>query len=112
MQVQYTNKTVEKQCRSLKQAKKDFSDKVAQKLHKLVNFIESADNLASVIAFPTYHFHDLKGKRDGQYALDIDGRRGSYRLIVCFHDVDKETVFSSASTIEIIQIEEVSKHYD
>ena len=46
MQVQYTNKTVEKQCTSLKQAKKDFSDKIAKKLLKLVNFIESADNLA------------------------------------------------------------------
>ena len=86
MQIQYNNKTVEKQCTNLRIAKKDFSDKVAQKLHKLVNFIESADNLASVIAFPTYHFHDLKGDREGEYALDIDGRRGSYRLIVCFDD--------------------------
>ena len=112
MQVQYTNKTVEKQCTSLRQPKKDFSDKIAKKLLKLVNFIESADNLASVIAFPMYHFHDLKGNREGQYAMDIDGRRGSYRLIVCFHDVDKETIFSNASSIEIIQIEEVSNHYD
>lgn len=83
MQIQYNNRTVEKQCTNLRIAKKDFSDKVAKKLHKLVNFIESADNLASVIAFPTYHFHDLKGDREGEYALDIDGRRGSYRLIVC-----------------------------
>ena len=112
MHIQYNNKTVEIVCRSIKVAKKDFSDKIARKLHQLVNFIESADNLASVIAFPAYHFHDLKGKRDGQYALDIDGRRGSYRLIVCFQEVDKETVFSNASSIEIIQIEEVSKHYD
>lgn len=111
MQIQYTNKTVEMQCTSLKRAKKDFSDKIAQKLHKLINFIESADNLASVTAFPTYHFHDLKGNRDGQYALDIDGRHSSYRLIVCFNE-DKETVFSKMSSIEIIQIEEVSKHYD
>ncbi len=64
MQIQYNNKTVEKQCTNLRIAKKDFSDKVAKKLHKLVNFIESADNLASVIAFPTYHFHDLKGDRE------------------------------------------------
>lgn len=112
MQVQYTNKTVEKQCTSLKQAKKDFSDKIAKKLLKLVNFIESADNLASVTAFPTYHFHALKGKRKGQYALDIDGRRSSYRLIVGFCDYNPKTVFSDAASIEIIQIEEVSNHYE
>lgn len=56
MQIQYNNKTVEKQCTNLKIAKRDFSDKVAKKLHKLVNFIECADNLASIIAFPTYIF--------------------------------------------------------
>ena len=110
MQIQYNNKTVEKQCTNLRIAKKDFSDKIAKKLHKLVNFIESADNLASVIAFPTYHFHDLNGEREGEYALDIDGRRGSYRLIACF-DEEKETVFSNAQSIKIIQIEEVSNHY-
>ena len=110
MQIQYNNRTVEKQCTNLRIAKKDFSDKIAKKLHKLVNFIESADNLASVIAFPTYHFHDLKGDREGEYALDIDGRRGSYRLIVCF-DEEKDTVFSNAQSIRKIQIEEVSNHY-
>ncbi|CYW15250.1 TPA: type II toxin-antitoxin system RelE/ParE family toxin [Streptococcus suis] len=110
MQIQYNNKTVEKQCTNLRIAKRDFSDKVAKKLHKLVNFIESADNLASVIAFPTYRFHDLKGEREGEYALDIDGRRGSYRLIVCF-DKEKDSVFSNAQSIRIIQIEEVSNHY-
>lgn len=110
MQIQYNNRTAEKQCTNLRIAKKDFSDKVAKKLHKLVNFIESADNLASVIAFPTYHFHDLKGDREGEYALDIDGRRGSCRLIVCF-DEEKDTVFSNAQSIRIIQIEEVSNHY-
>ncbi|MGT2927137.1 type II toxin-antitoxin system RelE/ParE family toxin [Streptococcus danieliae] len=110
MQIHYNNKNVEKQCTDLRRAKKDFSVKIALKLHKLIQFIESADNLASVVAFPTYHFHDLKGSRTGQYALDIDGRRSSYRLLVCFEE-DKETVFSSAQTIKIIQVEEVSNHY-
>lgn len=73
----YTNKTVEKQCTELRRAKKDFSDKVALKLHQLINLLEVSDSLASVTAFPKYHFHQLKGKRNGQFALDIDGRRSS-----------------------------------
>lgn len=35
MKLIYTNKTVEKQCTELRRAKKDFSDKIAVKLHQL-----------------------------------------------------------------------------
>lgn len=93
-------------------SEKDFSDKIAVKLHQLITFLEAADSLASVIAFPRYHFHQLKGKRQGQFALDIDGRRSSYRLIVEFRDEDVEKVFPSAVEIEILKIEEVSNHYE
>lgn len=65
MKLIYTNKTVEKQCTELRRAKKDFSDKVALKLHQLINLLETSDSLASVTAFPRYHFHQLKGKRNG-----------------------------------------------
>ena len=60
MKLIYTNKTVKKQCTELRRAKKDFSDKVAVKLHQLITFLEAADSLASVTAFPKYHFHQLK----------------------------------------------------
>ena len=111
MKLIYTNKTVEKQCTELRRAKKDFSDKVALKLHQLINLLEVSDSLASVTAFPKYHFHQLKGKRNGQFALDKDGRRSSYRLIVGFREEDFEKVFSSPVEIEILKIEEVSNHY-
>ena len=112
MKLIYTNKTVKKQCTELRKAKKDFSEKVAEKLHKLINLLESVDTLASVTAFPRHNFHQLKGKRQGQFALDIDGRRSSYRLIVCFREEDVEKVFSSPIEIEILKIEEVSNHYE
>ena len=104
MKLIYTNKTVNQQCTELRQAKKDPSDKVAVKLHQLINFLEAADSLASVTAFPKYHFHQLKGKRQGQFALDIDGRKSSYRLIVEFRDEDLEKVFPSPIEIEILKI--------
>ncbi|MDM7499950.1 MULTISPECIES: type II toxin-antitoxin system RelE/ParE family toxin [Lactococcus] len=111
MQVQYNDRHTEKQCKSLKQSKKDFSD-IANKLHKLINFIENADSLSDIISFPSYNFHGLKGKRKGQYALDINGRKSSYRLIVCFEKHDIELIFSEPNSIKIIQIEEVSNHYE
>ena len=112
MKLLYTNKTVEKQCTELRRAKKDFSDKIAVKLHQLITFLEAADSLASVIVFPKYHFHQLKGKRQGQFTLDIDGRKSSYRLIVGFREEDVEKIFSSPIEIEILKIEEVRNHYE
>lgn len=41
MKLIYTNKTVEKQCTELRRAKKDFSDKVALKLHQLIDLFGS-----------------------------------------------------------------------
>ncbi len=94
------------------EGEKDFSEKVAEKLHQLITFLEAADSLASVTAFPKYHFHQLKGERQGQFTIDIDGRKSSYRLIVGFREEDIEKVFSSPIEIEILKIEEVSNHYE
>lgn len=112
MRISYKNRKVEKQCESLKEAKKAFSEKVAKKLLKLVNFIKAAENLESVIKNPFYNFHKSKGNREGIYALDIDGRRSSYRLLVTFEDMTSEHIFEEAISIVSIQIEEVSKHYE
>jgi len=112
MQIDYKNKKVKQQCCSLKEAKKQFSEKIAKKLFKMINFIESADNLSSVINNPIYHFHKLQGNLDGFYAMDIDGRSKSYRLIVTFEDYGTEQVFNNSISIVQIQIEEVSKHYE
>ena len=71
MKLIYTNKTVEKQCTELSRAKKDFSDKVALKLQQLINLLEASDSLASVTAFPKYHFHQLSRERDRDSLLWI-----------------------------------------
>lgn len=76
-----------------------------------MTFLEASDSLASVTGLPRYHFHQLKGKRNGQFALDIDGRKSSYRLIVGFREENLEKVFSSPVEIEILKIEEVSNNY-
>lgn len=62
MKLIYTNKTVEKQCTELRRAKKDFSDKIAVKLHQLITFLEAADSLASVIAFLNITFTNSRGR--------------------------------------------------
>ena len=65
----------------MKKAKKDLPANVAEKLHALINLIESSANLQDIAEMQIYHLHPLQGKREGQYALDIAGRREGYRLI-------------------------------
>ncbi len=112
MRIKYSNNKIEKQCTELKKAKKYFPDRVANKLHKLINFIENSESLKDIISFGPYNFHKLSGKLKNYYALDIDGRTSSYRLIVLFENQSTETVFTDSTSIKLIEIKEVSKHYE
>ena len=112
MQVKFKNKKVERQCRDLREAKKKFPEKIAKKLFKLINYLDAAENLESVISNPFYHFHDLKGDKKGLFAMYIDGRASSYRLIVNFDDNGNERIFTDSIHIVEIIIEEVSNHYE
>lgn len=112
MIIDYKDDRVKKQCTELREARKCFSDKVARKLHMLINFIEAAEDLQSIINNPRYNFHDLKGNKNGLYAMDIDGRKCQYRLIAIFDDFTKEEVFDKKISIQAIEIKEVSKHYE
>lgn len=112
MDIAYDNKEVEQQCTDLKRAKKDFSDKVAKKIQMKIGFIESAESLQDVINYRPLRFHQLTGQLSGLYAMDVNGKRDQYRFIVKFDNVSHEKIFSDAKSIKIIQITEVSKHYE
>ena len=66
----------------MKKAKKELPAIIAEKLHALINLIESSENLQDIAAMQIYHLHPLQGKREGQYALDIAGRKSGYRLVI------------------------------
>lgn len=111
MNIIYQNNKVARQCTDLRVAKKNFPNAVAEKLLQLINFIEAAENLVAVIQAP-YHFHPLKGDKTGLYALDVAGRKSSYRLIVSFPESSTGDIFLQAMTIVAVQVKEVSKHYE
>ncbi len=74
-------------------------------------FIEAAESLESVINFGPMRFHKLKGNYKGFYAVDIAGKKCSYRLLLSFDESDTD-VFPHAKTITLVQVEEVSNHYE
>lgn len=66
-----------------------------------------------------YNLHKLLGTKKGLYALDIGGRSSSYRLIVRPLDDNEDPTIDSENnlicfykSIDVIRIEEVSKHYE
>ena len=55
---------------------------IQKKEGALINLIESADNLKDIDELQIYHLHPLHGQREGQYALDVAGRKAGYRLVI------------------------------
>ncbi len=111
MVIEYENKKIKKVCTDLKTAKKNYPDKIARKLHKVINFIEISNSLQDIINYSPFHFHSLKGDRLGQYAIDVGSRRDGYRLIVSF-DQDKGEIIENSIKIKEILIKEMGNHYE
>ena len=79
IEIRYHDKKIEKLCTDIRKAKKDLPAIVAEKLHALVNLLESAENLQDIADMPFYHLHSLHGDREGsmhwmwqEEGLDID----------------------------------------
>lgn len=111
MNIVYNDNEIEKLCKDFKLAKKKYREKIAIRLFQAINFIETAENLKLVIDYRPFNFHDLKGDKDGQYAIDIGSRKDGYRLILLFEESKKE-VFGSALNITKVIFKEMGNHYE
>ncbi|MBQ7891032.1 MAG: type II toxin-antitoxin system RelE/ParE family toxin [Erysipelotrichaceae bacterium] len=117
IEIEYRNKKVEDLCTNYKKARKELNSIVAEKLHALINLIESADTLQDIAQMKQYHLHPLLGNREGQYALDIAGRTSSYRLIIIpldenGHEWKEKNLSSIYKMTKVIIAWEVTKHYE
>lgn len=111
MQIVYSNTKIEKACIDFRTAQKKYPFKIAKRLMKAVGFIEEATSLKAIINNGIYRFHDLKGKRAGQYALDIGSTADGYRLIVTFEE-GIDVIFSEPETVTKICIYEMGNYYE
>ncbi|MHB8840749.1 MAG: type II toxin-antitoxin system RelE/ParE family toxin [Candidatus Aquicultor sp.] len=72
---------------------------IARKYIERINILRSIESLDDLNAFPQLRFHSLKGDREGQYAINLTGY---VRLIFTLQ----------GSEMQVICIEEMSKHYE
>lgn len=117
MDIKYKDSKTENLCKKDTAAKKFFEDmKYYKHLQALLNYIKQAPTAADILAFKNFHPTDFYIK--DSFGLDIGGRRSKYRLIVALIDDEGKRVAKDAEfckkckQIKILEIEEVSKHYE
>ena len=119
MKILFANSKVELQCTSLKAASKLFGgDKtMALSLMARINAVEQADVIKDIIVIPQFHFHSLQGRMKGFFAIDVKTRRDKWRIILQPLD-ENERPFTPcyideiAAVVRIVEIREVSPHYE
>ena len=99
MRVTFRKKKLEKCYLESQRAIREFGPEVGRRYIQRINIIKSARNVEALKQQRPLRCHPLKGKREGQWAIDLTDR---YRLIFSL----------LGDELEIAQIEEVSNHYD
>lgn len=119
MQINYANRKVEHQCTSIKAAAKLFGGdkKMAVSLLSRINAIAQAGVIKDIIAMPMYCFHNLKGGLEGYFAIDVKTRRDKWRIILQPLDengmvFDPCHIDKIADIVKVVEIREVSAHYE
>lgn len=98
MIVHFRTTRLEECYRKHRKAYREFGPEVGRKYIERVNIIKATPHLDTLIKQRTLRCHPLKGKRKGQWAINLTG---SVRLIFTIAD----------NELQIVRIEEVSKHY-
>ncbi|MFI3213420.1 MAG: hypothetical protein R3Y24_08760 [Eubacteriales bacterium] len=123
MELVYKDMKIEEQCTSIKCAKKLFSgnNSLANSLLSRINALKQADTIKDIIVFPTFHFHKLENKNrrdlEGYFAIDVKSRRDQWRIIIQPLDEQKKpynpcNIDEISHYVRIVEIMEVSKHYE
>ena len=123
MEVLYASKKVEQQCTSVKAAKKLFGGDAALTTSLLarVNALKEAETLKDIIVQPPFSFHKLVNKSgrnlEGYFAIDVKSHRDQWRIILQPLNSNKVPfqpcyIDQIADVVKIIEITEVSKHYE
>ena len=123
MKLEYLSDKVKLYCTSIKAAKKLFggNEIIARSLLARINALENAENIKDIIVQPAFHFHKLKNKNgrdlEGYFAIDVKSRKDKWRLILQPLNEEKQpyepcNIDQIAGSVKIVEITEVSKHYE
>lgn len=123
MELVYATEKIKVQCTSVKEAKKLFGGNVelAKSLMARMNALKSADTIKDIVVLKPFRFHKLVNKNgknyEGYFAIDVKTRIQQWRIILQPLDATKKTfdpcnIDEIADTVKVVEIVEVSKHYE
>ena len=119
MKIIYGSSKVEKQCTSMKSALKLFGgDKLmAEKLLSRISAIGAAETINDIRVIPSFRFHNLSGKLKGNFAIDVKTKADKWRIILIPLDEEEKefdpcNIDEIAKIVRIVEIKEVSPHYE
>lgn len=123
MELVYASDKVRIQCTSVKAAKKLFGGnaELVKSLFARINALQMADTIMDIIVQPTFHFHKLGNMNrkdlEGFFAIDVKSRKEQWRVILQPLNENKEPfepcqIDRISSYVRIVEITEVSKHYE
>ena len=119
MKIVYATSKIKNLCTNQKMALKFFGGdkKLVLSLFSRINAIKAAGVIKDIVLMPNFHFHSLHGDLEGFFSIDVKTRRDKWRLVLRLLDKD-ENVFHDcsidkiANIVEIVEIKEVSPHYE
>jgi len=97
--IRFRTNTLQKQYKESAYAIAAYGKQVGRKYIQRINIIKESKNIDQLSSIRALRCHPLKGKRKGEWAINLTGYD---RLIFTLH----------GEKLEIVRIEEVSKHYD
>ena len=112
MELVYASEALRSQCTNVKAAKKLFHGdlQLSVSLLSRINALEQADVLKDIVVQPAFHFHKLKHKSgrdlEGYFAIDVRSRRDPWT------PYGPCNIDQIAGKVRIIEISEVSRHYE
>lgn len=123
LELEYASDKVKLQCTSVKAANKLFGGDAAltRSLLARINALGSADNIKDIIVQPNFRFHNLRNKKgrdlEGYFAIDVKSIREPWRIILQPLNEGKQpydpcNIDEVAESVKIVEITEVSKHYE
>ena len=107
MEIRYKDKKIRDICENEKKAIKKYNRVIAEKLIFSIEFLKNSNSLKDVADYRNFRFHELKYGRKGQFAIDL-GKTTGYKPIT----VNKENKTISYESINVVEIMEVSNHYE
>lgn len=115
MKIIYKNTTAKKQfCSEYKRSWR-YPEQVKKKLEAAENFIISAESLMDIANHIPFHFEHLIGNRQNEWSIRLGNTGYRVTMIPCDDngaEIVEGDILAKCKSIKVVEITEVSNHYE